>query len=143
MATETEKRGYTLLGDARRRAGLGQLELASRARVSRSLLSSVERGSARPSEGLKARIAEALARSVDELWPTWWVLGAGGSPAHLEERLGRVAAWTSRERAEAAAEESGGQVLGPVTPTELAPLLDVVQADVPARLLIDPPEGAP
>ena len=56
------------LGEARRRAGLTQAELAARVGVSRKTVNTVENGIFVPSTVLALRLAAALGRSVEQLF---------------------------------------------------------------------------
>lgn len=55
---------------ARFHAGLSQADLASLVGVSRQAISAYEAGSMQPSVQVARRIADALGRSLDELYPS-------------------------------------------------------------------------
>lgn len=61
----------------RKRLGLSQLALAIRAGVSPATLVAVERYGYRPTEPVRQRIADALGRRQDALWPE-----EGGDVSH-------------------------------------------------------------
>jgi transcriptional regulator with XRE-family HTH domain len=130
--------GISLLEQERRRRGLSNADLAEQMAVSHSSISQVERGLQRPSDSFKRKAAAVLDVSVEELWPTYFLVvestlrGVG-----IRGVDGRLVAYTDQETAERAAAATGGLVCG-ADAGLIATLLGVVEAEVPDHVRVDP-----
>jgi transcriptional regulator with XRE-family HTH domain len=58
------------LRDLRRARGLAQAGLGVQARVSPTIIASIENWNYKPSEAVRERLAEALGVAPEEIWPT-------------------------------------------------------------------------